>query len=101
MIPGAVIPPERMIWSVSFTDHGTSVTSFSGTNSTNPAGGITPVRTQTQRIVSPIARVALHSGSANDNARLPGWGNGTRTTRLNVDPPPVVWSDWKTLRTAL
>ena len=49
-----MIPPERIAWSVSLAVQAMLVTDSSGTNSVNPAGGITPVSTQTVRMVRPV-----------------------------------------------
>src|SRR5271156_1904366 len=101
IVGGAVIPPDRMACRVSFTLQEMLVTDSSGTNKVKPAGGMTPVSTHTVRIVRPVvtSRRELVT-SASD--RIPGWGNGTRTTRLK-SAPPRNWlpSELTTLRTAL
>ena len=51
---GAVMPPERIDWSVSLTLQAMLVTDSSGTNNVNPAGGIKPVRTHTVNMVRPV-----------------------------------------------
>ena len=62
------------------TDQSTSVAASSGTYRVKPEGGMTPVRTQTQRIVRPVftsCKVLVTKA----RARVPGCGNSTSTTR--------------------
>src|SRR3954471_20382989 len=100
MVAGVVIPPDRITWSDWLTDQSTLVTDSSGTKSVKPAGGKTPVRTQTLRIGLPV--VAWNSVLVtNARARLPGWGNATRTTRWSRLDWNWFASDWKTLLNAL
>src|SRR4051794_23314001 len=100
MVAGAVIPPERITWSDWLTDQSTLVTDSSGTKSVNPAGGNTPVRTQTLRIVLPVV-ASISELVTNASARLPGWGNSTRTTRWSRWLWNWLASDWETLLRAL
>ena len=73
-----MIPPERIACKVWLTDQSSSVTESSGTKRVNPAGGKTPVRTQTLRIVLPVA-TSRRELVTNASARLPGCGKATRT----------------------
>src|ERR1700689_4191606 len=100
MVGGAVIPPDRMAWRVSLALQAIFVTDSSGTNKVNPAGGITPVSTQTVRMVRPVV-TSRSELVTNASDRAPGWGNGTSTTRLKSAPPRNwVPSELTTFRTA-
>ena len=100
IVDGTVIPPERMACSVWLTDQPRSVTPSSGTKSVNPAGGTTPVRTQTHRIVFPVA-ASSNEFVTNASERIPGCGNSTSTTRWKRLLCTWFSSEWKTLRIAL
>ena len=82
------------------TDQSMSVTVLLGDEQREAGWGAYAGQDAAQRMVLPV--VASRSELVtNASERIPGWGNSTRTTRLNPLALKLLPSDWKTLLSAL